>query len=89
MKSEDLKIGDWISIPWIAYRLYVVGNTPDKLIVSSPSWRTNDTMNFHHSRLDMANNYVKLIGKSNPNPLYNSLTKITGFIHPFVLNKTI
>ena len=88
MISRQLNLGDWISISWIAYKLYVVDNTPDKLVVSSPSWRTNDTMSFQHSRLDMTNNHVKLIGKSKPNPIYNSLTKITGFIHPFILNKT-
>jgi hypothetical protein len=89
MKSEDLKLGDWISIPWIVNKLYVVENNSKDLIVKSPAWRNTETMSFRHSLLDMGNNCVELIGKSKPNPLYNSFTKITGFVHPFILNKTI
>jgi hypothetical protein len=84
--SKDLQIGGWIRISWIAYNLYVVDISEEYLSVSSPAWRTNDRMRFHHSRLLNKSSY-KIIGTSKTNPFYNKITKLSGFVHPFILVK--
>ena len=87
MTTKDLVPGDWITIFWIGYKLYVVDNNENYLTVSSPSWRCGDIMNFKHWRFDYLNgNCWEFLGKSKPNMLYNDVTKLTGFIHPYVLN---
>jgi hypothetical protein len=88
MSIKELQSGDWISIIWIGYLLYVIENNENVLIVSSPSWGLNDTMRFNHWRFDyLSGNCWKFLGKSKTNPLYNSITKLTGFVHPFTLVK--
>jgi hypothetical protein len=83
MTTKDLLPGDWISIVWIACSLYVVKNDEEFLTVSSPSWRVNDTMKFKHCRFDYLNGSCwEYLGKSKANPLYNPITKLTGFVHP-------
>jgi hypothetical protein len=85
MCSKDLIPGDWINIPWIAYKLYVVENTDRFLYVASPSWRVNDKMKFRHWEFEKTYSFV-FLGKSKPNPLYNPITKLGGFIHPVTIS---
>jgi hypothetical protein len=88
MNTKELLPGDWITIVWIANNLYVVLNDDEYLTVSSPSWQCNETMRFRHWRFHYLNgNCWKLLGKSKFNPLYNPVTKLTGFVHPVVLLK--
>jgi hypothetical protein len=88
MTTKDLLPGDWISIVWIAYILYVMENNDKFLIVSSPSWRCNDKMRFRHGQFNyLDGDCWKFLGKSKANPLYNSITKLTGCVHPVTLIK--
>ena len=87
MTTKELQPGDWISIGWIGYLLYIIDNNEKLLVVSSPSWRINDTIKFNHRQFNNLDNYWKFLGKSKANPLYNSITKLTGFVHPVTLIK--
>lgn len=85
MNSKDLQVGDWVTIPWIAYKLYIVSVDDDKFHVSSPSWRVGDTMKFKHWQF-REEGTIKNLGKGKPNPLYNKITKLSGFVHPTMQN---
>jgi hypothetical protein len=85
MTIKNLSPGDWITISWIGYKLYVKDNNDFTLTVSSSSWSLNDTMKFKHDRLT-DKRFWTYLGNSKPNPLYNKITKLTGFVHPYILN---
>ena len=84
---KELQLGDWISINWtLPYKFYILKNDDTFLTVACPSWRANDSMRFAHWEFNYLNGKCwKFLGKSKPNPLYNTITKLTGFIHPVVL----
>jgi len=88
MTSKDLSPGDWISVDWIPYKLYVVENNETTLKVKSPAWSNGDYMIFQHWRFNYRNGKCwSLLGKSKENPFYNNITKLTGFVHPVVMIK--
>lgn len=82
MNTTDLQPGDWITIPWIPYKLYVIKNQPDKFSVCSPSWFNNSFMSFDHWRFEKRG--IVLNKKGHRNVLYTNLTKHIKFIHPYI-----
>lgn len=87
MTTKDLLPGDWITVCWIGYKLYVVKNDDISLTLTSPAWTLGDTMKIQHWRFNYLNgNCWEYLGKSKPNSLYNKVTKLTGFVHPYLLN---
>lgn len=83
MNISELSPGDWISISWIPYKLYVLENK-NKLVVTSPAWDHKDSMSFDHWRFLNGNRW-EYLGKSKPNLLYNKATSLLGYIHPVVM----
>jgi len=81
VKSNELEVGDWIKIQWVFCELYVIENNEDYITFASPLWEISMSLTLKHWYLRKDDSFT-LISKSKPNPFYNKLTKLSGFIHP-------